>query len=309
MEEAEIIRRPRRRLSGKAKNYIFVAILLAYPVLQFVLTWSFVNINSLLHAFQRGNNRTGTYEWCGLDQFVTIFRNLFQSTVTVPGIPWLNTYQVILLNSLLIGFVTLFISLPLAVLFAYFLSKKMPLANVFRVIFFLPNIIPIVALTFAYKAPWQYLGLGDLFAKWPSSEMMVILYCVWAGIGYNVILLSGAIGRIPKELFESAKIDHAGPWKELFKIVIPCIWPTIVTLVVLGMTNVLTLYLQPYLLTGDQGYAGTLALDIFNAAGPDAAPAQYCAAAAEGLLASATWAPLILLTRKAMTKKYEDVDY
>ena len=165
MEEAEIIRRPRRRLSGKAKNYIFVAILLAYPVLQFVLTWSFVNINSLLHAFQRGNNRTGTYEWCGLDQFVTIFRNLFQSTVTVPGIPWLNTYQVILLNSLLIGFVTLFISLPLAVLFAYFLSKKMPLANVFRVIFFLPNIIPIVALTFAYKAPWQYLGLGDLFAK------------------------------------------------------------------------------------------------------------------------------------------------
>ena len=91
MEEAEIIRRPRRRLSGKAKNYIFVAILLAYPVLQFVLTWSFVNINSLLHAFQRGNNRTGTYEWCGLDQFVTIFRNLFQSTVTVPGIPWLHT--------------------------------------------------------------------------------------------------------------------------------------------------------------------------------------------------------------------------
>lgn len=309
MEESLPHRGKKFRLPGKAKDYIFVAILLAYPVLQFVLTWSFVNINSLLHAFQRGNNRTGTYEWCGLDQFVSIFRKLFQSSVTVPGVPWLNTSQVILLNSLLIGFITIFVSLPLAVLFAYFLSKKMPLANVFRVIFFLPNIIPIVALTFAFKAPWQYIGLGDLFAKWPSSEWMVILYCVWAGIGYNVILLSGAIGRIPKELFESARIDHAGPWKELFKIVIPCIWPTIVTLVVLGMTNVLTLYLQPYLLTGDLGYTGTIALNIFNAAGPDAGPAQYCEAAAEGLLASAIWAPLILFTRKVMSKKYEDVDY
>jgi ABC-type sugar transport system permease subunit len=122
--------------------------------------------------------------------------------------------------------------------------------------------------------------------------------------------MSGAIGRIPKELYESAELDGAGYFVEFTKITIPLIWPTIVTLVVLGMTNVLTLYLQPYLLTNGTGSGLTysLAMDIFisTASGQQSA---YCTAAAEGLLFSVIWAPIVLLVRSKMSKKFDGIDF
>lgn len=310
---------PKKHLSRKTRDYIFVGIMLLYPVLQFVITWSFVNINSLIHAFQYGRV-DGTYEWAGLDQFITIINDVFFSNLNTTGVPWLNNTSVILINSLGFAVITIFISLPLSLLFSYFLSKKMPMANVFRAIFFLPNIIPVVALTFAFLMGFdstygylydfmRWLGFSDnFFSVWPTSQIMVYIYCIWAGLGYNIILISGAIGRIPKELFESAQLDHAGYFKEFIHVVIPCIWPTIVTLVILGMTNVLTLYLQPLLLTSGEGNTYTISLDIFLATS-SYSPAQYCSAAAKGLLCSALWAPVIMVVRHLMSKKYQGVDY
>ena len=236
------------------------------------------------------------------------------------GVSWLNDSSVILLNSLGFAFITIFISLPLSVLFSYFLSKKMPLANVFRVIFFLPNIIPVVALTFAFKMGYQpevgylypivkALGIKETSLQtYPLSQLIVYLYCIWAGLGYNVILLSGAIGRIPQELLESAKIDNCGYFKEFIHVVIPMIWPTIVTLVILGMTNVLTLYLQPLFLTNGEGNTWTISLQIWDSVSSND-PKALCEAAAKGLIFSAIWSPVILLTRNLMSRAYKGVDY
>ncbi|MGM9874271.1 MAG: carbohydrate ABC transporter permease [Bacilli bacterium] len=309
----------KKRLSKKARDYIFIVIMLFYPVLQFLVTWIFVNINSLMHAFQVGTI-SGEYKWVGFDNFVTIIKDFFNNSINTTGVSWLNNTSVIVLNSLGFAFVTIFISLPLSLLFSYFLSKKMPLCNVFRAIFFLPNIIPVVALAFAFTTSFdstfgylydfmRWLGFKDNFLSvYPTSQIMVYIYCIWAGLGYNIVLLSGAIGRIPKELFESAELDHAGYFKEFIHVVIPCIWPTIVTLIVLGMTNVLTLYLQPLLITNGEGNTYTISLDIFLAT-KSYSPAQYCTAAAKGLLCSALWAPIILVVRHFLSKKYSEVDY
>ncbi len=306
----------------KRKDYIFVAILLAYPVLQFVITWGFVNIGSILMAFQE-TDIYGDSKFT-LQQFVYVVKDIFEYSKNTTGISWLNDHSVVIFNSLGYAVVTIFISLPLSLVFSYFLQKDMPLAGVFRVIFFLPNIIPIVALTMAYNMPMQapdgYLfqflkAIGidmpnNIYGKWPNSQMMVYLYCIWAGLGYNVVLMSGAIGRIPKEIFESAQLDGAGYFTEFTKITIPMIWPTVVTLVVLGMTNVLTLYLQPYLLTNGTGdtLVWTLSMEIFS----DTAtfnPAVYNQAAAKGLLFSVIWAPIVMLVRNKISKMYSDVDF
>ncbi len=305
-------------LSRRKRDYIFIILMLAYPVLQFVLTWSFVNIKSILNAFQV-IDVYGDVTW-GFGNFAEYFDNLFNSTRHNSGVTWINDTGLVLLNSLAIGIITVFISLPLSLIFSYFLHKKMPFANVFRAIFFLPNIIPVVALTFAFKISFDgnigYLydfirAIGfpvGFFAKAPYTEFMIILYLIWAGLGYNIILISGAIGRIPRELFESAELDHAGYFKEFIHVVIPCIWPTVVTLVVIGMTNVLTLYLQPLLLTNaDNAAAYTISMSIFlDAAGDGTA---YGKASAFGLLMSLIWAPIILITRKLLSKKFEGVDY
>lgn len=308
-----------KHLSKKKKDYIFIVLMLAYPVLQFVITWSFVNIQSILNAFQT-KNIYGDVTW-GFQNFTTFFDNLFHSTTHNSGLTWINDTALVLLNSLIVGIITVFISLPLSLLFSYFLHKKMPFANVFRAIFFLPNVIPVVALTFAFKTVidgdvgflysfFRAIGFPASFLSTaPYSIFMVVIYLVWAGLGYNIILISGAISRIPKELFESAELDHAGYFKEFIHVVIPCIWPTIVTLVVVGMTNVLTLYLQPMLLTGEGiASAYTISMSIFlDAASGDIS--RYGPATAFGLLMSLIWAPIILLTRRFLSKKYDGVDY
>lgn len=292
------------------KDYIFVAILLAYPVLQFVITWVFVNLGALRLAFIRVDRAGNFAEFIWFDNFVRVLRNIFTSPENNTGISWLNNNMVVILNSFGYAFVTIFISLPLSMLFSYFLDKKMPLANVFRVIFFLPNIIPVVALTMSFALPLKNLIASDMFKMWPSGQMYVYLYCIWAGLGYNVVLLSGAIGRIPKEIYESAQLDGAGYFTEFTKITVPLVWPTVVTLVIVGLTNVLTLYLQPYLLTnGDDSWVtSTIAMEIFLGAsgGNEVQFPQY---AAKGLLFSVIWAPIVMLVRNRMSKKYDGIDF
>lgn len=305
-------------MSRRKRDYIFIILMLLYPVAQFVLTWSFVNIQSILNAFRVTDIYNNT-SW-GFANFTQYFDDLFHSTKHDSGVTWINDTGLVLLNSLSIGIITVFISLPLSLIFSYFLHKKMVFANVFRAIFFLPNIIPVVALTFAFKTTFdgnygylygfmRFLGFpAGFFANAPYCSFMVILYLIWAGLGYNIILISGAIGRIPKELFESAQLDNAGYFKEFIHVVIPCIWPTVVTLVVLGMTNVLTLYLQPLLLTSENTAAAyTISMSIFLDAAGDGS--SFGRASAFGLMMSMIWAPVILLTRHYLSKKYEGVDF
>ncbi len=300
----------------KKKDYIFVAILLAYPILQFVVTWAFVNIESVLFAFQHQGLRGTTWTF---DNIAKVFTDIFSSS----SFNYSNTISdevMTLLNSLGYGFITIFITLPLSLVFSYFLQKGVPLSNTLRIIFFLPNIIPVVALTLAFNIPLkdygymnglvQMLGIpgGDIYGSWPTSQLFIYVYCIWAGLGYNIVLMSGAIGRIPKELFESAQLDGAGYAVEFFKITIPLIWSTVVTLVVLGLTNVLTLYLQPYLLTNGTGKGGTttIAMEIFMNANIST---QYGYTAAKGLILSLVWAPVVLFVRNRMSKLYSDIDF
>lgn len=296
----------------RKKELIFICVMLAYPVLQFIITWTFVNINSIVLAFQ-SISFEGNVTFAGVDNFIQIFTTP-GTTTTVWGTKIPNIL-LILINSLSYAVVSIFISLPLALISSYFLSKKMPLSNVFRFIFFLPNIISVVALIFAFRMQLdpsagliyhilESWGITINTTQWPSTTIIVLLYCIWAGLGYNVLLLSGAIGRIPKELFESAQMDGAGSFKEFTKIMIPMIWPTIVTLVVLGMTSILTLYIQPVLF--EYNFTETIAGTIFN--GVNQGKNQYPYFSALGLFFSFIFAPLILLARKFLSKKYSNID-
>ena len=306
-----------RHMPKKLRDAIFIIVMLAYPVTQFLVTWIFVYFGALANAFN-GSEEGFVFT---LDNFKYIFQDLADPLPDAYGHLGLNKYWLTIINSLGYCFITIFVSLPLSLLFSYFLRKKMPIANVFRAIFFLPNIIPIVALTYAFKMSatpnigymsWFFKAFGINYTnEYPDAQIFVYLYCIWAGLGYNIILLSGAIGRIPKELFESAELDHAGYFKEFFHVVIPCIWPTIVTLIVLGMTHVLTLYLQPMLLLGSEGpNTYTIAYSIWeSASAPGASGLSMYKATAYGLFFSLIWAPIILLVRHFASKKYEGIGY
>ncbi len=314
MKKEKTIKTPMSK--RRKKELIFVTVLLAYPVIQFLMTWIFVNSYSIILAFQNISIE-GDVSFAGFDNFIYVIKRIFNANLgaaDINGGGKIPENLLIIINSLGYGFIAIFISLPLALISSYFLSKKMPLANVFRVIFFLPNIISVVALIYAFRMQLDStsgliyhfldaLGVNIKTSVWPNSSIIVYVYCIWAGIGYNVLLLSGAIGRVPKELFESAQMDGAGNFKQFTKIMIPMIWPTIVTMIILGMTSILTLYLQPVLFEypRTETIAGSIFLGAQNST-------QQPMLSAFGLLFSFIFAPLILYIRKVISKKYSDTD-
>jgi len=300
------------RISSKKKwrIRIFVAVMIAYPVAHFSLFWIFVNFNSIVLSMQRMNIFGDTF-FAGFENYGNVIRDIRQD----------QAMRNILINSMLFFPVTCLITIPLSLLFSYFLFKKMPAANGFRVIFFLPSIMPIVALTFAFSTSFnsqfgfvnpalRAVGLPGVnwFGERPWTQIIVFMYCVWAGLGFNIVLLSGAMGRVPQEVVESAKLDGITMRKEFRLIMIPLIWPTVVTLFILAMTSVLTVFLQPMLLTGGgpHGASGTISLAIFEDVRSNTG---LPGAAAFGLLMSLIFAPLIMITRFFLSKLWAGVDY
>ena len=317
MEVKAPIEQKKKMSKRRKKELIFIIVLLAYPVLQFLLTWIFVNSYSIILSFQN-ISMEGDISFAGLDNFIYVIERIFNpelGAVTIANDIRIPNNLLVIINSFGYGLITIFISLPLALVASYFLSKKMPLANVFRVIFFLPNIISVVALVYAFRMQLdstsglvyhflEFFGVHLEDTIWPNTTIIVYIYCIWAGIGYNVLLFSGAIGRVPKELFESAQMDGAGNFKQFTKIMIPMIWPTVVTMIVLGMTSILTLYLQPVLF--EYNNTETIAGTIFNDVGDG--KTQYPVYSAFGLLCSFILAPVILWVRKLISKKFSDTD-
>ena len=138
------------KLSRNGKRTIFIVLMLAYPVLHFLLLWLFVNINTFVMSFQRVGADINDPETFGK----TIFAGFLQYKAVIGNILHNESTQRMLRNSLLYLPITLF-ELCLSIVFSYFLYKKMPLSNVFRVIYFLPSIIPIVVLTFVFGQDWD----------------------------------------------------------------------------------------------------------------------------------------------------------
>jgi len=124
----------------------------------------------------------------------------------------------------------------------------------------------------------------------------------------SIIMLKEGMAAVDDAIGEAAQIDGAGYGREFFRITVPLVWPTVVTLIVLGMTNVLVLYLQPYLLTGGEANTYTIAMSIFMSTA-SYSPVQYCEAAAKGLLFTVVWAPVVIIVRKLVSRCYSDVDY
>ncbi|MDR1094480.1 MAG: sugar ABC transporter permease [Clostridiales bacterium] len=301
-----------KRKKRSAAKAAFVSVMLAYPVLHFAVTWGYVNFNAIWSSFTRYDIFADGNVFNGFLNYRMLWNRITADEST----------RTMLLNSFLYFPVTCFVSLPLSVVFSYFLFKKIPGGGAYRVIFYLPSILPIAVLTMSFRFAFGPDGFIDPILKaagiqpplWFGSSSltprMIFAYCVWAGLGFNIVLLSGAMSRVPKEIAEYGRLEGVGFARELFQIMIPLVWPTVVTSFVLGMSSVLTVYLQPYFLMGSSATApfgtGTISLYIFNNYSSDI---QGPYLAAFGLFCSVCYVPFILLARWFMNRFFKDVDY
>ncbi len=151
------------------------------------------------------------------------------------------------------GFSTLFTVVSvvlinvLAFSVAYALTRSIRGKNIFRTIFFMPNLIGGIVLGFI----WQIIlnGILQNYGTNVTSNTqnafwgLVILMC-WQQIGYMMIIYIAGLQSVPESLIEAAKIDGASPRKILFRVTIPIVRPSITICTFLALTNSFKLYDQ-----------------------------------------------------------------
>lgn len=157
----------------------------------------------------------------------------------------------------------------LAFAVAMLLTKGIRGTNLFRTVFFMPNLIGGIVLGYI----WQLLLNGILanFQKTLTYSStygfwgLVILMC-WQQIGYMMIIYISGIQNIPGELIEAAKIDGATPGQILRHVTIPMVMPSITICTFLTLTNGFKLFDQNLALTNGEpsSMSELLALNIFN---------------------------------------------
>ena len=304
-------KKPRRRRHFLRASTIFVIVMLAYSVLHFLVMWVGVNFNSILLSFKGFSH--GQYYWYSgehiFDNFKLIFMNLKGDV---------NNYRSMLFASLAYFVVSCFVTLPIALFFSYFIFKKILANGFFKVILFLPSIIPLIILTTIYSVTVSNNGpvgqllnhmsieSANLFLTHQSASWMIWIFCVWAGIGYDVILLTAGMSRIPRDILESCKMDGVPAFKEFIHIVIPLTWSTVTTLFIFGMMSVFTVFLQPWYLAPKVNTTWTIGTNIYFAAKGQIALNEP---AALGLFYSLIGAPIIVGTRTLLNRFFGEVSY
>lgn len=158
----------------------------------------------------------------------------------------------------------------LAFLVALLLTKGLKGTNVFRTIFFMPNLIGGIVLGYI----WQTL-LNGILSKWGQPLLalsakngfwgMIILLC-WQQIGYMMIIYIAGLNNVSPDLVEAAEIDGANARQILFKIKIPMIMPSVTICTFLTLTNGFKMFDQNLSLTAGQPgkQSQLLALNIYD---------------------------------------------
>lgn len=157
-----------------------------------------------------------------------------------------------------------------AFVIALALTSKIKGSNLFRTVFFMPNLIGGIVLGYIWKillngvlmiAEKPLLALDETYGFWG----LVILMC-WQQIGYMMIIYIAGLQAIPDDYIEAAKIDGATNRQILFKIKIPNVMPSITICMFLSLTNGFKLFDQNVALTeGEPAHASEmLALNIYN---------------------------------------------
>ncbi len=156
-----------------------------------------------------------------------------------------------------------------AFILALLLTRKIVGTNLFRTVFFMPNLIGGIVLGYIWQLiingvlqPFGYAITSDeRFGFWGLIVLMN-----WQMIGYVMIIYIAGLTSVPTDILEAAKVDGAGIFTTLFKITIPSVMPSITICLFLTITNSFKMFDQNLALTAGApgGRTKMLALDIYE---------------------------------------------
>ena len=210
------------------RKYLFLAVLFVVPFVNFLVFWVYLNISAVDFAFKLElSDGTVIYS---LKNFESLFK-----AMTIPN----STFWIALKNTLLYWFSSAIVGYSLALVISYFIYKKVPGHGFYKIVFYIPNLVaptilvtlfkqiiasngPLVLLYGSFEAVPQFLATPDL-AIWTC-----LFYSLFFGFGTNLLIISGAMSQIDVSVVEAAKLDGVNMFQEMFNVVIPIIWPSVI---------------------------------------------------------------------------------
>ena len=295
----------RKRISSsKWREYVFYIVMLAWPVLQFAVFYIGVNFNSFLLAFKKIDvfNNTTVFTTANIKNALSLLRH-------DEGMRSMTFY------SLVSYAVSLVISVPLGLLFSFYIAKKMKGAGFFRVILFLPSILPAIVLVVIFRYfveeglesfLVQFMGktsrLGLLSDK-KTRFYVVLFYSIWISFGTSVLMYANKMSGIAPEVLEAAQLDGATGMKEFLHIHLPLVFPTLTIFLYTGIGGIFINQLNLYSFFGMQAREQTFGYFLYvQAKRVDGNIAEYPMVAAYGLLFTVIAVPLTLLVKWLLEK-------
>ena len=186
---------------------------------------------------------TSQWTWVGFSNYVKAFSD--------------STFVHAFWYTALFAFVSVLFINVLAFVVAYFLTKGIKGSNLFRTVFFMPNLIGGIVLGYI----WSMIFDGIL-VKYNTSVVLeskygfwglIILMC-WQQVGYMMIIYIAGLQSIPEDMLEAARIDGANSWQMLWKVTIPNMMSSFTICILLTLTNGFKLFDQNLALTGGRPF-------------------------------------------------------
>ena len=228
-KEISLVQRPIKKWAPVFILPTFAAFVIGFvwPFIQGIYL-SFCNFNTPRDA-----------EWIGLGNYVKVFKDA----------GFINAFK----NTAFFAIVTIILINVLAFFIAYALTQKMRGANLFRTVFFMPNLIGGVVLGYIWSMIFEsilakfgtYLTANGTLGFWG-----LVILVSWQQIGYMMIIYIAGLQSVPEDMLEAAKIDGATGAQTLFRVIIPNVMPSIATCTFLTLTNGFKLFDQNLALTG-----------------------------------------------------------
>lgn len=282
--------------------------LLSIPIIAFFAVFNYAPMAGLIIAFEDFKPQKGIFQskWVGVQNFVDFFSN--------------PSFFTILRNTLVISLLGLVIAFPLSILFALLLNeiKNLRFKKVVQTVSYMPYFISTVVICGLVIEFCSSTGaVTSILTAVTGMERQNLLTNpryfwainlisdIWQNLGYSSIIFVAAITAVSPELHEAAAIDGANRLARVWHVTIPCIMPTIVTMLILKCGSLLSVGFEKILLLYNPSIFSTADVISTHVQRLGIEQAQYGYSTAVGLFNSVVNTFFLLLSNY-LSKKYAE---
>ncbi len=269
MDQTKKVKIPKIRKDkfGKYFRQHYLLYLMLLPGVIYFILFKYIPMGGIAIAFQNYSPYLGISEsqWVGLMHFKNFFAG--------------QDFGKLLMNTLAISFLNLMFYFPMPIIIALFLNEiKHPLyKKTIQTLVYIPHFVSMVVVA---SLTYTLLNEGDgivnqvietltgktiPFLSTPKYfRPMIIGQSIWKETGYGTIIFLAALAGVDIQLYEAAKVDGAGRWKQMWHITLPSIKGTIIVMLILRVGSILnTGFEQIYLMTNSLNRSVADVFDTF----------------------------------------------